>query len=403
MNAVADVVARRVATTARSKNILLVTNIFPPQIGGPATFVDRLAQELAHRGHRVTVVCSSDAQSDASDTGRNFRVRRVSLARRELYEIKIRLILFWEMLRHRVVLVNGLETYVAQVASILGRDYTLKVVGDTAWETARNRGTTSLDVDRFQTDAQAQQRHRDLVERRNKCVRRAARVFTPSYYLRDMVVGWGIPAARVVTIPNGIEPPAQAAGRAREAPHGDLRVLFVGRLTNWKGVETLLLALAGMAGVRATIVGDGPEFPHLAELARQLGVQQRAEFLGRRDPADVRRLMAGADALVLTSLYEGFSHTLLEACAVGCPCIASNVAGNAELITAGTDGLLIPPQDVNALRRALTCLKEDAVLRGRLAEGARRLAQGYAMGNTVERVIALITGAVGEPLMADST
>lgn len=374
------------------KRILLVTNIFPPHIGGPASFIDRLAHALARREHRVTVVCSSDRQTDETDRERPFRVRRVCLANRELYEVKVRWVLFWEMFRHRIVLVNGLESYAAQVAGILRRTYVLKVVGDSAWETARNRGTTLVDIDEFQTSAEEQAVHKVLVARRNRSLRFARRIFTPSDYLRRMVTGWGFPPEHVVTIQNGVEVDANA-GPSRTLTSSRMHVVFVGRLTNWKGVETLLLALTGWNGVTATIVGDGPEYPHLFELSKQLGVADRARFVGRKTPDEVKKLISEADTLVLVSLYEGMSHTLLEAAALGCPCIASDIGGNRELIVSGVNGILVPPHDVQALRQALERFLRDPALRLRLGEQARETALAHRLERTVDGVIDLLNTA----------
>src|SRR5262245_54948524 len=127
--------------------VLLVTNIFPPQIGGPATFIDRLAHTLAERDHRVTVVCSSADRRDPADDERPFAVRRVSTAHRERYEVLVRARLAIEMARHRLIFVNGLERYVSDVNRALHRRYILKIVGDAVWETARNRGITDLSID----------------------------------------------------------------------------------------------------------------------------------------------------------------------------------------------------------------------------------------------------------------
>jgi hypothetical protein len=83
--------------------ILLVTDIFPPSIGGPATFVDRLATWLADHGHRVTVLCSSEARFDPGDGSRRCRVIRVSLANRYRYELELRARLATLMVSHPIV------------------------------------------------------------------------------------------------------------------------------------------------------------------------------------------------------------------------------------------------------------------------------------------------------------
>jgi glycosyltransferase involved in cell wall biosynthesis len=370
--------------------VLLITNIFPPAIGGPATFIDRLAHELAARyGCRVTVICSSELSRDAADSDRPFRVRRVSTANKYRYQVQMRTVLALELARHSHVLVNGLEEYVRPIAALMARRYVLKVVGDTVWEVARNAGMTALDIDAFQLDGEARARFAPALDARQAYLEQASIVVTPSEYLRGMVTRWGVDATRVVTVPNGFDMPpvtAQAATRLE----GALKVLFVGRLTNWKGVETLLLALRGLPGVEATIAGDGPCFPSLTALSRQLDLTSRVTFLGRQSHDAIRGLMAASHVLVLTSLYEGLSHTLIEAAACGVPCIASSCGGNPEFVLDGTTGLLVEPENVSQLQAALDRLNLDELLRRDLGSAARERASRFSMAETTRRIARLV-------------
>ena len=370
-------------------SVLLVTNIFPPQIGGPATFIDRLGHSLAGRGYDVSVVCSSSERRDICDAQRPFTVQRVSVASRERYEVLVRLRLALEMARHRLVFVNGLERYVAEVNRALRRRYVLKIVGDTVWETARNRGLTTLSIDEFQVDAGSQRQFATDIAMRNAWVSAAGHVVVPSEYLRRLVEGWGVASDRITVVRNGTDAtPALACARRTAAQR--LRVLFVGRLTNWKGVETLLLAARELPMVELEIAGDGPEWPHLVELSAQLGLGDRVVFSGRLPAEGVRRAMDRAHVLVLTSLYEGLSHTILEAMAAGVPCIVSARGGNEEVVCHGRNGLVVPPQDVARLVEALCSLASDEDLRARLAAGAKDTARAFDLAETVagtERVL----------------
>lgn len=369
--------------------MLLVTNIFPPQIGGPATFIDRLGHSLASRGHHVSVVCSSSEGHDPGDLERPFTVRRVSLASRERYEVLVRLRLALEMARHRLVFVNGLERYVAEVNGALRRRYVLKIVGDTVWETARNRGLTTLSIDDFQVDPHSQRQFGADIRVRNRWVSAARHVVVPSDYLRRLVGGWGVAANRITVIPNGTDSPTPVNPNHRCASQR-LRVLFVGRLTNWKGVETLLLAAREVPSVELEIVGDGPEWPHLVDLSAQLRLNDRVVFSGRVPAEGVRRAMARAHALVLTSLYEGLSHTVLEAFAAGLPCIVSDRGGNEEVVQHGRNGLVVPAQDVGRLVQALCRLTTDEAFRCRLAAGAQETARAFDLADTVTRTERLL-------------
>lgn len=355
---------------------LLVTDIFPPSIGGPATFIDRLARRLAQRGHEVAVLCSSERPIDPDDRARPFRVVRVSLANRYRYELEVRARLSWLLASHRHVLVNGLERYVAPIASGLGRRFVLKVVGDGLWETARNRGETALDIDAFQEE-EARRGFAPGWDARARLLRRARAVVVPSHYLAGLVQRWGAAQARVRVVPNAAPDgvgPARLAGRG-----GALRIAFVGRLTNWKGVDTLLVALKELDGATAAIAGDGPAGPLLQGLAAQLGLAGRVRFLGRCGPDRVSELLRDSDVLVLPSLYEGLSHTVLEAMAQGVPCVASDRGGNPELIRDGVEGLLVPALDPDALRCALSGLDRDRERLAALSAGARCRAREFSL------------------------
>ena len=225
--------------------VLLITNIFPPQIGGPATFIERTAEALAQRGETVTVVCSSDVHRDARDVARRYRVIRVRTDSPYRYQLEMRRMIATQMLKHRRILVNGLEPFVVPVSRLLRRSYILKVVGDSAWEYARNSGQTALDIDSFQRDRSAQQRFASVISQRNRAVSAAEIVVTPSHYLKGLVEDWGACSGDVVVIPNGVRQPTDNEPRvgANRTDTGPLQLLFVGRVTNWKGVETVLLAL----------------------------------------------------------------------------------------------------------------------------------------------------------------
>lgn len=372
------------------KRILLVTNIFPPTIGGPATFIDKAAHELVSKGWQVTVVCSTEKISGNGDEHRPFTVRRVSTANRYVYEVMVRLRLFWEILWHRRIFVNGLESYFAQVNRFVGRKYFLKIVGDSVWETLRNRGQTACNIDEFQASAGEQARWQGDVRNRNLYVIGASRVVVPSQYLRRMVMNWGVAPERVTVILNGVEPALVASLPPQRRIDGKLRIAFVGRLTNWKGVETILLAVRSLDEVSVTVAGEGPQYPALLELARQLGVVNKVKFAGRLARSQVSELMRSSDVLVLTSLYEGLSHTLIESMAAGLPCIASACGGNSETVQPEVTGLLIPPQDPEALEAALRRLRDDEEFRHRLAGNAWQRAQDFSLTRTVAEMAELI-------------
>lgn len=369
---------------------LLVTNIFPPAIGGPATFMDLLAHKLLQLGHSVTVVCSSEG--DLTPIPRPFPVYRANLAQRYSYEIKIRALLTAQIARHSHILINGLENYAFPICRLMGRKPILKIVGDSAWERARNLGLTTLNIDEFQSrEAQNEAFVAPIISSRKKQLSIATKIVTPSDYLKKMVEGWGVASEKIIVINNAVDLAELPPPVSIESTDSQLRLVFVGRLTNWKGLETVLLALTSTPRVDLVVCGDGPELPLLVGLTKQLGLSARVRFLGRQSRTNVLSWLQVADVAVLPSLYEGLSHTLLDALALGLPVIASNCGGNREMVIDSINGYLVPPQNPNALAQAILQLRDAPQLRSRMAEASKEQSKRYSLEKMVNSYAELLS------------
>jgi glycosyltransferase involved in cell wall biosynthesis len=156
---------------------------------------------------------------------------------------------------------------------------------------------------------------------------------------------------------------------------------FVGRLTEIKGVDVLLRAVAGVQSVRLLIAGDGDARERLEAAARRLEID--ASFLGQIDAPRRQRLLNECDALVVPSVVlnngrtEGMPVVCLEAMAAGLPVIASRAGGLAELIVDGQNGLLFEPGNAGDLARKIAILSADPNLYRRLCENALLTAQRF--------------------------
>lgn len=193
----------------------------------------------------------------------------------------------------------------------------------------------------------------------------------------------GVPAGRIVRIPNGVDVdgagPADAA-RLRQAlglEPGAPVVIYLGRLIADKGLAWLLGVWRDVTrdvlAARLLLVGDGPEGPRLRALAGDLGIAATVSFLGYRP--DVDALLSVAGVLVLPSRSEGMSNAVLEAMAHGLAVVATDVAGNRAVVAHEEDGLLVPYDDHPALAAALRRLLGDPALRARLGRAAARKAE----------------------------
>jgi glycosyltransferase involved in cell wall biosynthesis len=160
----------------------------------------------------------------------------------------------------------------------------------------------------------------------------------------------------------------------REHPQ-PFEVICVGRLCTGKGYELLIESIADLAAqgrdVRLRLVGDGPERKSLQVLAQELSAEDRIVFEGSRNQNEVRSLYAQADAFALASFAEGVPVVLIEAMAMGLPCVATRITGIPELIRDGVDGLLVTPAIRSELTEALSRLMDNPELRRQMGENAR--------------------------------
>lgn len=184
-------------------------------------------------------------------------------------------------------------------------------------------------------------------------------------FQRDLLVRSGLPRERVAVIPNFLaRDPGSATGGGRRG------VLFVGRLTEEKGLRVLLSAVSSLpAGMSVRIVGIGPLG---GEVARLAAADPRVVAVGLRSSEDVLEEMRRAAVLVVPSLwYEGMPMSVVEAFASGLPVIASRLGGLASLVDQGHNGALVAPNDAHELAQAITAIASDRRRVNELSTGAR--------------------------------
>ena len=349
--------------------IVLATPLYPPEIGGPATYARLLAEGLPEKGIEVVLVKFSDA--------------------RHLPKGIRHLAYFWRVLRA----LKGADLALALdpvsvglpvcIASWLVRKpFTVKIVGDYAWEQGRQRFGITATLDAFVKTRRVPLPVWFLRRVQTGVAAYAKHVLVPSQYLEDIVAAWGIPRAKIKVIYNAV--PAEAYGEAPPAVAKLPRPLVVtaGRLVPWKHIDGVIAAVAKLRkdGVPASlaIVGEGPELARLVHRAEEtLGGDY--VFTGALSHADTLATMASAGTFVLNSSYEGLSHFLIEALTLGVPTIATAVGGNHEIITDEETGLLVPFGDVPMLVDALMRVLADEELRARLSTRAKESANRFAV------------------------
>jgi glycosyltransferase involved in cell wall biosynthesis len=342
--------------------IAFLTGIWPPDVGGPATHGPDFARFLLSRGHEVRVVTMGDGEPaerpcevEVVSRGLPFPLRYGQVALRGFHAAR------------QADVVYATATYAAAAAASAAarRPLVAKLVSDPAYERARRYRLFTGTLEQFQ-DANAAP-VRALKAGRGAALRRAAAIVVPSAYLADIATRWGLERGRIRVLPNPAPPPADV----EPEPHEPGTFVFVGRLTQQKALQVAIEAIARTPAARLVIVGDGPERDRLERAAASSGAADRIAFLGSRTRDEVLRLVAGAEAALLSSAWENLPHAAVEALSVGVPVVSTAVGGVPEVVRDGDNGLLVPPGRPDALAAAVRRILDEPGLRSRLAARAR--------------------------------
>jgi len=196
----------------------------------------------------------------------------------------------------------------------------------------------------------------------------------------------GVSAQKVSVIANGISVPAVEEGRGVGVraefgvPAGGKLIVQIGRLARSKRIDLLLQAVSKLPDDLQThvlLVGQGEQREFLAQLAERYGLERRVHFCGYR--GDIGRLLAEADLMALSSDREGLPIVILEAMATGCPIVTTRVGAIPDVLTDGHDAWIVPANDPNALRRAISeVLERPEVARSRAANARTRYFRLYS-------------------------
>lgn len=361
-----------------TKRLVIATPLYPPESGGPATYAALLQKELPSHGWEVELVKFSSVRHLSK------KVRHLSYA--------------WKVFRaarraDKVLVLDPVSTGVpAYLAARLARKPLLvRVVGDYAWEQGTQRFGVTESLDEFTV----LQKQYPFWVRAVRCLqqyvaRNAERVIVPSRYWESLITLWGVSPDRVSVIYNAAPEVKKEYERPEAAPQGRYLV-SASRLVPWKGMDGVLRALrllvqSGLP-LPLVIVGDGPECERLEALAKELEVEELVTFTGALPRDEALAYIAHAELFILNTAYEGFSHLLLEACAVKTPVITTPVGGNPELIEDQVTGLLFPQGDGAALAQTMRTLLLAPALAEALATKAHERVASFSKDAMIDGVV----------------
>lgn len=357
--------------------IVIATPIYPPEIGGPATYTKELCHHLAGE-HDITVIAYTNS-SEAADVFPNTRLVPVGKGR----PLPVRLLVFLIKLlraskRIDVIYVQNAMAAglpVALVHMMTGIPFVLKFVGDEAWERATQQKRTAKRLEDFMENPDGGIKIRLMMMVQGFVLRRAQIVTTPSAYLSEALVRtYGVKRENAVVNYNAAENPEIIPFATTRIPR---QIATTARLVSWKGIDGIIRALAKVKkkfpDASLVIAGDGPELPNLQKIAKEFNVSDSVTFLRNVSRAETWHLRKNSEVYVLNSTYEGLPHTVLTSFAAEIPMVATDIPGTNEAVYHEKTGLLVKPGDDTELATAIERLFSDKKLAESLVLGGTKL------------------------------
>lgn len=365
----------------RRRRVLIVTPDFPPAKGGIQNLTDGIVSSLTRFQPTVVTLDHDDAES--IDRHRNFVVRRAGGqgGRRDLAVARLNVRVAYTAMRERPDVVLSMHIVTSPVSTLLARSLGIPFV---QYVHAKEIGVRPA-LARF-------------------ALTRADRVIAVSRYTRELALGAGARADRIVIINPGVDVVRPVVTGGERPPAG---VLTVSRLDDrYKGHDVVMRAFplvrAKVPQARWRIVGDGPLRPILEDRAVAVGLEGSVDFCGRvsdevRDHEFERaRVFCMVSRLPAAGFAgEGFGIVYLEANAHGLPVVAGAVGGATDAVVDGETGLLVDPQDHVAVAEALITLLRDPAMAERLGHAgairARKMSWDAASRRVEEELESLIS------------
>jgi len=371
--------------------IVIATPIYPPEIGGPATYTRELGLRLA-KSEQITVVAYAD-QAEVTEGVKLVLVAKSQGLFSRLWQF------FLELLREgrnaQVIYVQnavaaGLPAAIAGM--ILKKPVVLKFVGDEAWERATQAGKTKKNLAEFLAAPEGGFKTSIFISIQRFVLNHVTAVVPPSQFLGEMLeTYYGVPKEKVSVNYNAFEDSVAARQGERKAR----QILSVGRLVSWKRIDGIINALKivknAYPDATLVIAGEGPEEASLKKLVEDLGLAGSVEFKGALPREETSALEAQSGVIVLNSTYEGLPHIALEAFAAQTPLIATDIPGTREAVVNGKTGLLVPPRDDATLAVAIERIfSEPALATSLVIGGVEALKTTFSWEQHLQTLLAVI-------------
>jgi len=319
-------------------DILITVGIFPPDIGGPASFVPKISKYLINKGHNIKIICLSDKEHlDYKDEFSVIRINRNLPIISRWFKTIVKI--YNVSKKSDLIFVNGLGTE-ATIANLFSRKKVIrKIVGDPVWERVYNKKLINESFDDFQEN-----KHGIFISLqkiiRNWSINKSNLIITPSQHLKTFINKIGVDN-KILVINNGVT--IQETNN-KVFQNRIIQLLVISRLVTQKNIDSIIKAVKVMEneGIILNIVGDGSEINNLKNLVENYELEEKVNFIGKIENAKLNEYLSNADIFVQASNYEGLPHSILEAINYEIPILSTEVGGCSVLLNKGERGYIIP-------------------------------------------------------------
>lgn len=365
--------------------VLIATGLYPPDIGGPATYALMLESELASRGIELHTVPFGWV--------------------RKYPKIIRHFVYFWKLLREskEADIIYALDPMSVGVPALLvskltKKPFLVRLGGDYAWEQGRVRFGLQLTLDEYIQDMdRAPWRVRVFAKVQTYVVARAKKVIVPSNYLKNIVKKWGVKEQSIAVVYSALYPLEVSATREQlrsQLEYTSPTIVSAARLVPWKGFEALIQTVKNLQkkypDITLIIIGDGEERERLQSLVAKQALFENVRFTGRISKDALGASIKAADVFVLNTAYEGLSHQLIEVMDLGVPIVTTRSGGNPELITDGVNGYLVDFNSIAQMQDAISRVIEHPESRERITQSARGRSKDFKKEIVVEGIVSVL-------------
>ena len=361
--------------------VLVTVGIFPPDIGGPATFVPKIAKYFQDElNYEIEILTLSDNKN--SNINDDFSVKRIDRNLPIIYRWLKTIFTIYKLGKNKdLIFVNGLGTEATIANIFLKKKIIRKIVGDPVWERAYSKAKISESFDKFQDknygfSISLQKKVRSF------SIKKSDIVVTPSKHLKNFILNLGF-KNKIEIINNGVFIPEE---NTNIFTNDQINVTIVSRLVSHKNIKKIIRAISDLNDplIYFNIIGDGPELNQLQKISLESNNKDNIFLHGKLNRDDINHIFLKSDIYIQASNYEGLPHSLLEAMSYGIPVLCTPVGECKEILGNEDRGYILdlPVSKNNIKSKIIEIIGEKNIANKKGERGKDFINENYNLTNS---------------------